>query len=135
MGRLPRSRFVRLNHTLLMPLHRLKSALSSRTPEKETKLPALYTASAIVPTETAKRYSKQLAAHLGRKAEIRTEPDGERIVLTSGSCLLLSREEALELRAESDTPEGLERIKEVTGSHLERFGQRAGLVVRWLQTV
>ncbi|RAX14748.1 DUF2218 domain-containing protein [Pseudarthrobacter sp. AG30] len=93
----------------------------------------MYTASAIVPTETAKRYSKQLAAHLGRRAEIRLEPDGERIVLSSGSCLLLSRADALELRAESDTEEGLERTKHVTGSHLERFGQRYGLVVQWAQ--
>lgn len=97
-------------------------------------MPTLYTASAIVPTQSAKRYSKQLAAHLGHKAEIRNEPDGKRIVLTMGSCLLLSRAEAIELRAESNNPEGLERIKEVTGSHLARFGHRDGLVVRWLRT-
>jgi hypothetical protein len=102
--------------------------------EQEDTVPSLHTATAIVPTQSAERYSKQLAAHLGHKAEIRTEPDGERIVLTVGSCLLLSRAESIELRAESNTPEGLERIKEVTGSHLARFGQRDGLVVRWLQT-
>lgn len=32
-----------------------------------------------------------------------------RIILTVGSCLLLSRAEAIELRAEANTPEGLER--------------------------
>jgi hypothetical protein len=94
----------------------------------------MHTATAIVPTESAKRYSKQLVAHLGHKAEIRIEPDGERIVLSAGSCLLVSRAEAIELRAEADTPEGLERIKEVAGSHLERFGHRDGLVVRWSNT-
>jgi hypothetical protein len=51
-------------------------------------VPASYTSTAIVPTESAKRYSKQLASHLGHKAEIRIEPDGERIVFTVGSCLL-----------------------------------------------
>jgi hypothetical protein len=97
-------------------------------------VPASYTSTAIVPTESAKCYSKQLASHLGHKAEIRIEPDGERIVFTVGSCLLLSRAEAIELRAESDTGEGLDRVKEVTGSHLERFGQREGLVIRWSNT-
>jgi hypothetical protein len=97
-------------------------------------VPAMHTATAIVPTESAKRYSKQLIAHLGHKAETRIEPGGERIVLTVGSCLLVSRAEAIELRAEADTAEGLERIKEVAGFHLERFGHRDGLVVRWLKT-
>jgi hypothetical protein len=97
-------------------------------------MPALHTATAIVPTESAKRYSKQLVAHLGHKAEIRREPDGERIILTAGSCLLVSQAEAIELSAEADTAEGLERTKEVAGSHLERFGHRDRLVVRWLKT-
>jgi hypothetical protein len=97
-------------------------------------VPPLYTSTAIVPTESAKRYSKQLVAHLGHKAEVRVEPDGERIVLSVGSCLLLSRAKAIELLAESDTAAGLERIKEVTASHLERFGQREGLVIRWSNT-
>lgn len=97
-------------------------------------MPALYTARATVPTSSAARYAKQLAAHLGHKAEVRSEPAGQRVVLTVGSCLLVARADALELRAESDTAEGLERVKEVTGSHLERFGQRDGLVIRWLLT-
>ncbi|MBP1136621.1 hypothetical protein JOE31_002853 [Arthrobacter sp. PvP023] len=96
-------------------------------------MPALHTAHAIVPTGSAKHYSKQLTAHPGHKGEVRIEPEGERIVLTVGSCLVLSRSEAIELRAESDTAEGLGRVKEVTASHLERFGQRDGLVVRWLK--
>ena len=93
-----------------------------------------YTASAVVPTKIAERYIKQLATHLGHKAEIRIEPDGKRLVLPMGSCLLMSRAEAVELRAESPTAEGLERIKEVTGSHLERFGQRTDVLVHWRMT-
>jgi hypothetical protein len=94
----------------------------------------LRTATPSVPTESARRYSKQLVAHLGHKAEIRIEPDGERIVFFAGSCILVSRAEAIELRAQADTAEGLERIKEVTGSHLERFGHRDGRVVSWSKT-
>ncbi|MGX5358076.1 DUF2218 domain-containing protein [Kocuria sp. KH4] len=88
-------------------------------------------AHATVATGSAARYAKQLASHLGRKAEIRDEADGPRVVLAVGSCLLLAGDRALELRARSATPDGLERVQQVVGSHLERFGQREGLSVAW----
>jgi len=92
---------------------------------------ALHIAQALVATHAATRYAKQLRSHLGQKAEICSEPDGLRVILGAGSCLLLARADALELRAESDTLDGLDRTKEVVGSHLERFGQREGLAVQW----
>ena len=91
-----------------------------------------YTARATVATTSPDRYVKQLAAHLGHKAEIRSEPGGQRIVFAVGSCLLSTQTDSLELRAESGTAEGLNRVKEITESHLERFGQREALQVRWL---
>ncbi|MFF0991373.1 DUF2218 domain-containing protein [Kocuria nitroreducens] len=91
-----------------------------------------HVARAAVATETAARYAKQLASHFGHKAEIRTEAEGPRIVLTVGSCLLVPGDHALELRAQSETREGLERVQKVVGSHLERFGQRDGLAVEWV---
>lgn len=57
------------------------------------------TSSAEVSTDAADRYTKQLASHLGRKAEVRTEPEGERIVLGPGSCLLVPGPSSLELLA------------------------------------
>ncbi|MFF0905484.1 UNVERIFIED_CONTAM: DUF2218 domain-containing protein [Kocuria sp. CPCC 205316] len=90
-----------------------------------------YRAHATVVTEAAARYAKQLASHLGRKAEIRDEAEGSRVVLTVGSCLLVAGAHALQLRAESGAADGLEWVQQVIGSHLERFGQREGLTVAW----
>lgn len=91
------------------------------------------TARATVATGAAPRYAKQLASHLGRRSELRPEADGTRIVLTVGSCLLVVRDDALELRAEAGTAEELERVEHVVGSHLERFGHRDALTVRWVR--
>jgi hypothetical protein len=91
-----------------------------------------YTSQATVPTSSAARYAKQLAAHIGHKAEIRPEPEGPRVVFDDGSCLLVALADTLELRAESETYEGLQRVQHVAGSHLERFGQRTGLSVQWV---
>jgi uncharacterized protein len=90
-----------------------------------------HTARATVVTAAAPRYAKQLASHFGHKAEVRAEAEGSRIVLAVGSCLLVTGDNAIELRAEAETAEGLERVQKVIGSHLERFGQRDGLTVEW----
>ncbi|MCZ2849847.1 DUF2218 domain-containing protein [Modestobacter sp. VKM Ac-2978] len=92
---------------------------------------APFTARADVATASPERYAKQLAAHLGRRSEIRQEPDGIRIVLDAGDCLLRSREETLELLATAPGTEELERVQSVVGSHLERFGARNELEVVW----
>ena len=102
-------------------------------------MPDRVTATATVATPTPERYAKQLAAHLGRRLEVREEADGLRLVFGAGDgtadgasigdCLLRSREAALELSASAADAAGLERITQVVGSHLERFGQRNELVV------
>jgi hypothetical protein len=103
------------------------------------------TATASVATPTPDRYAKQLAAHLGRRLEVREEADGLRLVFGTGDgtgddstdgasigdCLLRSQDTALELSASAVDPAALERITQVVGSHLERFGQRNELVVVW----
>ena len=93
------------------------------------------TASATVATATPERYAKQLASHLGRRCEIREEPEGIRIVLAdTGDCLLVPRDDALDLSATARGPEELDRVMHVVGSHLERFGQRNELQVSWNRT-
>ena len=104
-------------------------------------MPDRVTATASVATPTPERYGKQLAAHLGRKLEVREESDGLRLVFGAGDgtedgagigdCLLRSQDAALELSASAADPAALERITQVVGSHLERFGQRNELVVVW----
>ncbi len=91
----------------------------------------MLTSTADVPTATPDRYAKQLASHLGRKAEVHDEAAGQRIVIGEGSCLLECGD-SLVLRAEAPDPETLERVQRVIGSHLERFGVRNELVVSWV---
>ena len=38
---------------------------------------------------------------------------------------------ALVMLAAADDPQTLDRVKDVTGRHLERFGEKDGLVVTW----
>jgi hypothetical protein len=54
-------------------------------------------------------------------------------VLDVSSCLLMPGASSLEPRATASTPEGHDRVEHVVGSHLERFGQRDGLVVTWVR--
>lgn len=86
-----------------------------------------------VSTERPERYAKQLASHLGRKCEIRESLEGPAVLLAGGQCLLVSHDDVLELRAEAPDEEALERVKDVVGRHLERFGAKEGLVVAWGQ--
>lgn len=95
------------------------------------------TATASVATPTPERYAKQLAGHLGRRLEVREEPDGLRLMFaagagnSSGDCLIRPLDGTLELSAGAAEPGDLERITQVVGSHLERFGQRNELLVVW----
>jgi hypothetical protein len=93
---------------------------------------ALFTSRADVATATPARYAKQLASHLGHRAEVRDEDGATRVVLPNGaSCLLISGEGVLTLAAESPTKAALGETEHVVGSHLERFGTRAELAVQW----
>jgi hypothetical protein len=85
-----------------------------------------------VPTDAPARYAKQLIAHLGRRIPFTDDADGGwtttvgaargRITVGNG---------VLGLRAEAPEEEALARVEHVLGSHLERFGARAGLTVTW----
>jgi hypothetical protein len=89
------------------------------------------TATASVVTATPERYARQLASHLSRRSEIRADPEGQTIVLTDGACLLLPHDDRLDLQVRAATEDAVDRITDVVGSHLERFGQRNELHVEW----
>ena len=90
---------------------------------------------AAVPTDRPERWIKQLASHLGRKAEVRDEPDGAVVlVLGGGSCRMRGRDAALHLAAAAPDDEALARVEHVVGSHLERFAAAEGLSVAWQRT-
>jgi uncharacterized protein len=92
------------------------------------------TASAVVKTPTPQRYAKQLASHLGRRSEVVEEAGGTRLKMAGGECLLRPGGETLELLASAPSAEDLDRVMQVVGSHLERFGQRNELHVEWQRT-
>ena len=88
----------------------------------------------IVATTRPERYLKQLVPPLGQRIPVVQE--GPRTVWTFpfGECVGTATPETIELRAEATTPEDLARIEDVTGRHLERFGARDTLILRWSRT-
>jgi hypothetical protein len=92
------------------------------------------TSTAVVPTDAAARYAKQLLAHLGRKNTVEPvegEPDGGRLVFAYGTGTVRPTADGLVLDAAADDAEGLAHVEDVLARHLERFGARRELVVRW----
>ncbi|MBX6764852.1 MAG: DUF2218 domain-containing protein [Rubrobacteraceae bacterium] len=85
-----------------------------------------------VTTEGAARYANRMCKHFSHRVEATwNEPDGQIEFPELGICHMIARPDELVLRVEADDEAGLERLKEVVGTHLERFGAREGLRVRW----
>jgi hypothetical protein len=92
------------------------------------------TSTAVVQTDAAARYAKQLLAHLGRKAGVEPvdgEPDGGLLRLSAGTGVVRPRGDHLLLEAAAVDGESLALVEDVLGRHLERFGARRELVVVW----
>ncbi|MFC0865540.1 DUF2218 domain-containing protein [Sphaerimonospora cavernae] len=87
---------------------------------------------ALVVTDAAERYAKQLASHLGRKIEVEELPDGvRRLVFAKGEAVLTPEPARLVMRADAEDAASLAVVEDVVGRHLERFGQRNELAVTW----
>jgi uncharacterized protein len=89
---------------------------------------------AMVPTDASVRYAKQLLAHLGRKNTVEAvegEPDAGRLMFTYGIGIVRPQADCLRLEAVATDAESLARVEDVLARHLERFGARRELVVRW----
>ena len=96
---------------------------------------ALLRASADVRTDVPERYAKQLVSHLGRKVAFATAGAASTATFAEhGTGSVIVGDGVLTLIAESSEPEGLARVQHVLGDHLQRFGQRDGLVVTWTGT-
>ncbi len=90
------------------------------------------TSTARVVTDRGERYRKQLASHFGNRVEVTESPGGT--VLRwgfGGTTTLTVAPGALVMVAVADDPQTLDQVKDVTGRHLERFGEKDGLVVTW----
>ncbi len=91
----------------------------------------MMSAHAEVATSTPDRFIRQFVSHLGRKAASGLQPDGTGLItIQDGQCTLAAGEELLVL-ATADSDQGLARVQDVVGRHLERFGARAALRVQW----
>jgi 2-iminobutanoate/2-iminopropanoate deaminase len=89
---------------------------------------------ASVATDAAGRYAKQLLAHLGRKNAVDPLdgcPDGGRIRFAYGIGTVRPEADRLVLVAAAADAASLARVEDVLGRHLERFGARRELSVRW----
>jgi uncharacterized protein len=94
---------------------------------------ALLRARADVATDAPARYAKQLVSHLGRRVEWTTDGAVSSAGIAGGTGVVEVGDGVLHLRAEAPDAETLERVQDVLGRHLERFGQRNELVVSWAE--
>jgi uncharacterized protein len=96
-------------------------------------VPEILTARADVPTDVPERYAKQLVSHLGRRVEFTVEGPRSTAVIAGGTGIVEVGDGVLILRAQAPDAATLDRVQDVLGRHLERFGQRNELVVVWAE--
>lgn len=94
------------------------------------------TRTALVRTDSPGRFAKQLASHLGRRMTVRQTDRGPLLTMAldgeEATCQLdTTATDVLGLHASSRDAAAADRMAEVVGSHLERFGAAAGLQVTW----
>jgi hypothetical protein len=85
-----------------------------------------------VVTDRPNRYAKQLTSHRGRKVESSWDDETGRGALTfaAGTATLIAEPGALLLAVEG-ADENLDRLEDVVGRHLVRFGAKDELVAEW----
>jgi hypothetical protein len=88
---------------------------------------------AVVETARPTPYLRQLAKHFGHKLDVTYDDEHGVLPFPFGRAELRADASAgaLVIDAFASSPEQLERVEDVTGGHLERFGRRDELVVRW----
>jgi len=86
----------------------------------------------LLPRRGSRRNGASATASFGNKIEVAEEPSGTVLKWGFGGTTTLTVEpDALVMRADAEDAETLDRVKDVTGRHLERFGEKDGLVVTW----
>ena len=114
-------------------------AAASHSPASPSLTPASFplASTAIVPTQRAARYGKQLVSHMAHKITGFWDEDaGSGYLLFDREGPVLGRFDViaspsvlrLELRT---TPERAAHLEHVSGIHLARFGARDGLTIAW----
>jgi hypothetical protein len=88
-------------------------------------------ARAHVTTEKPVAYMRQLCKHFGHKLTASFDDRTGQIAFDYGDCQLVAGEDQLTIVVTAEDEPGLERLRDVVGRHLERFGRRDGLAVEW----
>jgi uncharacterized protein len=93
---------------------------------------ALVSSEALVVTDRPARYGKQLVAHLGRYGGGEWSDNEERgwIQFTGGRAEVACVPDGLRLSVEAGADD-LDRLQDVVGWHLIRFGAKDELAVSW----
>lgn len=87
-----------------------------------------------VPTSRADRYANRLCKHFAHKIHAEwTPPEGVAEFPEFGTCRLIAQPDELLLRIEVPDPDKLSKVQDIVGGHLERFGARDNLTVKWTE--
>lgn len=89
------------------------------------------TSNAIVTTDKPVAYMRQLCKHFGHRVPASYGDNTGRIEFESGDCNLTAGTDELTLEVSAVESDQVQRLKDVVGSHLERFGRRDQLSVTW----
>ena len=82
-------------------------------------------------TDKPVAYMRQLCKHFGHKVDASFGDDTGYIQFEFGRCELRTEDRTLALDVSAADADSHERMENVIGSHLERFGRRDGLSVAW----
>ena len=90
-------------------------------------------ATAIIPTENARRYLGQFVKHFAQKLPFVRHESNERgeVEFPLGLCTLDADETRLSIIVNAGTPEEMDKLKEVVDRHLLRFAFREDLAINW----
>ena len=86
---------------------------------------------AAVPTERPERWAKQLVSHLSNKVEHEKTERGDELTIGDALGIVSVGPGAIMLEAYANDSDGLARVEDVLGRHLERFAEKDGLKVTW----
>lgn len=91
------------------------------------------TTTAAVPTAHASRYLQQLSKHWSHRFAVEFDAEQATIPFDNGAVARLqAAPETLAVTVEAETPEQLDRMKQVVAEHLDRFAFReAPLAFDW----
>lgn len=88
---------------------------------------------ATISTAKASGYLQQLCKHFGHKVPAEFTPEAGTITFEMGTAALAATDDTLTMTVTAATAEGLERLEQVMGGHLERFAFRDALTVSWVR--